>query len=293
MKILITGGTGFIGSYVLNLIPDTFQVLAISRKNKKKTKKIKWIKSSLKNLNKFEKKIVEFNPDYLVHLAWEGIPIFSKINCEKNFVMSKSLIELLVNKTNIKKILVSGTCFEYRNNNGMCLENIKINPQNEFIKSKIRLFKYINKVKKNRKIKLYWLRMFYVYGPGQRNESLIPFCINKIKRGIYPKIKHPLNQNDFIYVEDVARAIIFFLKKKVKSGIYNIGSGKPIILKSLINLIWVKIQKKKLKMIDQNLSSNSNFWSNINKVKKNLNWRPKISIDKGLDKTINSKLLNK
>ena len=83
MKILITGGTGFIGSYVLNLIPDNFQVLAISRKNKKKTKKIKWIKSSLKNLNKFEKKIVEFNPDYLVHLAWEGIQFFQRLIVKK------------------------------------------------------------------------------------------------------------------------------------------------------------------------------------------------------------------
>lgn len=293
MKILITGATGFIGSYVIRMIPSSIQVMAISRNKKRNNKNINWIKCSLDNLIRYKKKIITFNPDCLIHLAWEGIPVFSKTNCKKNLFMSKSLIKLLIASTNINKIIISGTCFEYKNDQGECYENTEIKPKNEFIKSKLKLYRFVNKLTTNKKINFYWLRLFYVYGPGQRRESLIPFCINKIKRGFFPSIKNPQNKNDFIYVKDVAKAILLFIKKKPNSGIYNVGSGKPIILKSLIELIWIKIQKKKIKLKIKKSSNNSEFWSNIDKIKKKLDWKPTISLNEGIKRTILDKPLQK
>lgn len=295
MKILITGGSGFIGSHVIRKIQKNHQIIACSRNQKVNKKNLLWIKCSIDELEKNKNRIINFKPECLIHLAWEGIPNFTKSNCNKNFIMSKKFVAFLIKFTKIKKIIISGTCFEYKEYQGECTENNKIIPKSYFIKSKIKLLKFVKEKVKNTKIKFYWLRLFYVYGPNQRKDSLIPHCINSLKKGRIPKIKNPDNINDFVYVDDVAIGIKKILKNNPKSGIYNIGSGKPKDLKTIVELIAKIFSKKKfLFNYKKNTKEKLQFWSNNKKIKKYLNWEPKTTLEIGLKKTIRSyKLLNK
>ncbi len=68
--------------------------------------------------------------------------------------------------------------------------------------------------------------MFYVYGPNQRTGSIIPYIINNIKKNTVPEIKKPEISNDYVFIDDVTEAIFLIIKKNIKTGVYNLGSGK-------------------------------------------------------------------
>ena len=94
---------------------------------------------------------------------------------------------------------------------------------------------------------------------------------------------------DFIFVDDFSNLIAQLLKKKkIKSKIYNVGSGRPLKVKNVINLIK-KISKNgkpefgKIKMRKDEIL---NLYPSIRRLKKELNWKPKINIKTGLKKTI-------
>lgn len=296
MRIVITGATGFIGSDLIKKI-DTKKnkILCISRKTHKNKNNIKWIKCSLSEDNKYKKQISDFNAEVVIHLAWEGIPNLSKKNCRKNLSISKKFLNYFLNSKHCKKIIISGTCFEYKNNIGSCNENSKIEKKNIFSTTKANLRQWVEDKVKKKKIKLYWLRIFYAYGSEQRKDSLIPTCIRSIKMNKEPQIKNLHNINDFIFVEDISNAIKNFIYKRIDSGIYNVGSGRPVSILKVIKTIYkifqpknrnVKFQKKIL------INNKQKFWANLRKIKKNTGWQPRYDIYKGIKKIINDKKLN-
>ena len=84
MKILITGHSGFIGSNLINKIQDNkkYDILIITKNKKKHNKKFKYIVSDLNKIEAHEEKILNFSPDAVIHLAWQGIPSFSNKICQ-------------------------------------------------------------------------------------------------------------------------------------------------------------------------------------------------------------------
>ena len=96
---------------------------------------------------------------------------------------------------------------------------------------------------------------------------------------------------DFCYIDDVVNAIFKSINNKKTNGeILNIGSGKPISIKKVINLVIKKTGKgmPKLGGLNYKKNINKNNFANIAKAKKRLRWEPKISIDHGIIKTIKS-----
>ena len=85
MKILITGGTGFVGRNIIkNLQSKKYKIFLIQRKKYKK-KIDNSINCDLKNRSKLINIMNTINPNIVIHLAWYGIPNFNKANCEKKF----------------------------------------------------------------------------------------------------------------------------------------------------------------------------------------------------------------
>ena len=95
---------------------------------------------------------------------------------------------------------------------------------------------------------------------------------------------------DFLYIDDFVSLIIKLINKKnLRSGIYNIGYGKPIKVKSIIENIQKKIRAGKplfgtIKMRKDEIKK---LYPKIDKIKKGFNWKPKFNIQTGLNKTIN------
>jgi len=134
---------------------------------------------------------------------------------------------------------------------------------------------------------LIWFRIFYAYGHGQRKDSLVPNLIHSFINGKGPDINNPLNANDFIHISDIALAFRCAVNKKIKSGIYNLGSGKSTRVIDICKTIGKIINKKicisnAIKKTNRDYGKTLNFWANINKTQKTLSWKPTISIKKGI-----------
>tara|TARA_B100001057_G_scaffold499443_1_gene610122 strand:- start:3259 stop:4128 length:870 start_codon:yes stop_codon:yes gene_type:complete len=289
MNILITGYSGFIGKNLIEKIINDkkYNLLLIGKQKKLNYKNCKYIISDLANIRKYKKKIINFQPDIVIHLAWYGIPKLNKLNSIYNLNISINFFEIIFNYTKCKKIIVTGSCFEYCKSKGKINENYSNNVDNYFAWSKNSLLKFLNIYCSDNKINLYWLRLFYVFGKFQRNESIIPILINNAKLNKHFKVKYPYNRNDFIYINDVINAIEKCINNKVDyCGALNIGSGKAVAINTIQNYINKKFGNKKISKYNLNQNVTNNFYADISLAKKILNWSPKYDYKTGIQDLI-------
>ena len=293
MRIILTGGTGFIGYPVLkNLIALNHEVLLLGRNfTLIDNLKIKKIRLDLNNFIDKKKEILDFKPEAVLHLAWQGIPDYSKQMSEINFNNSLNFLNFLIENSECKKIIVPGSCWEYNDGSilGQCSEDIKINPQKPFSIYKKKLFdELINKTHKHNVIFI-WPRLFYVYGPYQKKTSLIPMLIDSYLNNKEPNIKSPYNKNDFIFIDDVVKILIFMLQSSLPSGVYNIGTGVATEVIELSNIIKnffnsnYNLEKNIKKKTDE---QTINFFADTNKLKKYFSNLEFEKINSGLHKTV-------
>jgi len=185
MRVLITGGNGFIGSEILNLlIKKKYKVLNLCRNNVKKNSYATYYKCDLFKPKTYIKKVINFNPQILIHLAWNGIPDFNKKNCNQNEKFSKKFIKETAKLKSIKKIIVAGSCFEIKYKKNSCSEKKLFDTNSNFTHAKYEIFKYLKKISEKKDKKYYWLRIFYAYGPNQKNNSIIPYIYHSLKKKI-------------------------------------------------------------------------------------------------------------
>ena len=292
MNILITGSSGFIGSNLVNsLLENEVKLLPLSRKNKSIHYK-KHLFIDLKNFEKIKKKIIIFKPDIVIHLAWQDIPDYSFEVQYLNFKISINFLNFIINETNCKKIIVSGSCWEYGINKGPCVEGHDNRINSYFSWSKKSLYSFLNLLCKEKSINLIWLRIFYVYGPGQKKTSLIPSIVNLILKSKKINIKFPYNCNDYIYIEDLINAFNFVIYNKMESGIYNLGSGKTHSVLKIAKILEQKISGNNImsnRIHNKKISYRRiNFWADKKKSKKIFKDIKLISIEQGLEKYLNS-----
>ena len=272
MNILITGSSGFIGINLLKYIKNK-NIYCIYHKNKPKLKMngVKFYKIDLANETFYKKKFKNIYFDILIHLAWHGIPDLDTKNSFINLNLSLNLLAWAIREKKCKKIITTGSCFEYFPKKGKCDENMQIENNSVFTWAKSIILNYIKFLSKTYSFEYYWLRLFYVYGPYQRTGSLIPYIHLCKEQKKTPDLKTPKNCNDFIHVYDVCRLISEIIKRKIKSGIYNVGSGNLTSVKSIVK-----------KNCGINLNIKPEFkkaiYSNNKKVFTNFRWRPKFDI---------------
>ena len=285
MRIFITGGAGFIGK---NLVPalSGHELLCLSHSQKIESgnQDLKIISGDLNNSETNIDELESFKPDCCIHLAWYGLPNYSVENSTKNLLAGIGLIENLVN-IGCKKIFIAGSCWEYGNAQGEVKESHQLVQPDIFASFTSSLQLISESICKESSTNLLWGRIFFVYGPGQRNNSLIPSCYKSLKNSEKLKIKDPLARNDFIYISDVVESIRKLVESEVNSGVYNIGSGSIVPVWEVVNLVAAKLglpQPYK----DMPTIAGGN-WANMNKMKL-LNWMPKFSIESGVSNTIKS-----
>lgn len=195
----------------------------------------------------------------------------------------------LLNIIDLKKLglfVQIGSSLEYGKSKAPHDENTKCKPNSPYGKAKYLASKYILK----RLNKYIILRLYQVYGAHQKNDRLIPITINSCLKNSAFDCTKGSQLRDFLHVNDLVNLLIKIIKKKkVEYGIYNVGFGQPIKVKTIIHLIKDYINKGqplfgKIRMRKDEIKI---LYPKINKVKKIFNWSPKINLSKGIKKTIN------
>jgi len=297
VKVLITGASGFIGLPILKRLLKTkknIEILAITRKFSPGLPKhgcLTWVESNLEDYEKINKIISDFQPLIIIHLAWTDIPDFSIETSLKNLNTSISFFENVFKSGSCKKILVAGSCFEYNKKLGGCSEDQKVFAKDSFTWSKLSLLDYLLFNCSSRNIDLGWFRLFYVYGPRQRKESLLPTLIEYFRKNEVPKLHTPKNSNDFIFVDDVASAFEIALEKDFKSGIFNLGTGQSTSVIEFSKVLENELNNKNIltkKLIEHTKDSikEIDFFASTSLTEQTFGWRPEINLVNGIKRTI-------
>ncbi|MFH1380021.1 MAG: NAD(P)-dependent oxidoreductase [bacterium] len=296
MKILLTGATGFVGRHIFNKVnTGEHKIMVIVQEldcSFNSSPKPIIVNGDLHGIKKIKPFIKEFSPDVCIHCAWQGIPDYSSPVSKSNLENSIRLFDFVVKEAQCKKIIVTGSCFEYGDVQGLCAESQQTNVTSFFSWAKSSLYHYASLLCHQEKASLIWFRIFYVYGPHQREGSLIPMLVDCFKNNKLLAVKNLFNANDFVYIEDIAEAFKKAVVKNIASGIYNLGSGKSTPVFMICRIIEKKLLKgtaQTAKLVAQSTKTGTNdFYADTAKTKRELAWTASTSLEAGIEKYIES-----
>lgn len=296
MKILITGGNGFLGSNLAEyLLNKGHNVLVISRNNNNiyhLLDKIEFIQYNSEDYSVYENKIISYSPNVVIHCAWEGGNSYNDVNSlnqiYKNIPLSLGLLEI-INKQQIKpKFIGFGSFVEYGILNTKAEEEQIESPINFYGLSK-NIFKNISKLFcSQNNIKWNWVRPCYVYGPKDVSTRLIPSIINKLLKNESITLNSCDTVIDYLYIEDFCEALYTLINTDTE-GIYNICSGKEYSLRYIIEFIQQNMSTSQNIIFDSSLDrkfSSKYMCGSNNKIINNTKWIPTTLLEEGLIKTI-------
>tara|TARA_X000000950_G_scaffold286150_1_gene394182 strand:+ start:357 stop:1337 length:981 start_codon:yes stop_codon:yes gene_type:complete len=317
MKWLITGGCGFIGVNLINeleklgqkiRIVDNLSVGSIDDLPSNDweifdkltdLKKISWKKKQiftldLKNKNNLDNIIC--GVDYIVHLAASTGVKLSVENFKQDFtnnvISTLNLLEVAKNQS-IKKFIFASSGAPLGFQKPPIHEGKPLSPKSPYGASKMAGEGYCSAFAGSYDLNTTILRFSNVYGPGSyKKESVVAKFIKDCIRNQKILINGNGEQTrDFIYIDDLIKAILLSTKVQKCGEIFQIASGKEtsikelarIILDYLKNKLDFKINIKNLKPLKYEVKHN---FSDISKAKKNMNFEPKVLLEDGLKKTI-------
>lgn len=290
---LVTGGAGFLGSHLVDyLLKKKHRVVVIDNlstghknniKNHFKNKNFKFIKKNI--LNSSNTKEIE-NCDYLFHFAGLGDIVPSISNPQKyfnsNVVGTLKILERLRKNKKLKKMVYAASSSCYGIAKVPTKETYPIDPQYPYALTKYMGEELVLHWNKIYKLRVNSIRIFNTYGPRVRTTGAYGSVI-----GVFFKQKlsgKPLTvvgsgeqKRDYLHVRDLASAFYEVAIKGKNGEIYNLGADKPIKIKKLVKIIsnkYIKLPKRPGEPFVT--------WANINKIKKDTKWKPKIKFENGI-----------
>jgi UDP-glucose 4-epimerase len=299
MKILVTGGAGFIGSNVVDaLVKDGHEVAVLDNlstgKEENINPEVKFYNIDLLDMESLELAFREFKPDIVNHHAAQ-IDVRKSVedpafDAETNIIGSINLFELSINY-GVRRIIFSSTGSELYGelSNLPASEDTPIEPLSPYGVAKYCVENYLNYFKRLYGIERVILRYANVYGPRQDplgEAGVVAIFTGKILKGEKPVIYGDGTQTrDYIFVEDVVKANVLALEGK--EGIYNIGTGRETSVNELTE-IFSKVLGHEIKpeYAPPRKGEVSRISLDGEKAKRELGFVPNYSLPEGIRKTI-------
>ena len=311
-KVIVTGGLGFIGSnlielllkkkfFVINIDKITYSSNFYNTQEYKKSKNYRFIKCDIKD-KKIKHILIKYKPNCIFNLAAET-HVDRSIDNPHDFIQSNivgvyNLLECFKNFSNkFKSKLIHISTDEVYGDilNGRSSEAYPYKPSSPYAASKAASDHLVSSYVRTYNIPAIVTNCSNNYGPKQHPEKLIPKLIyNILNNKPLPIYGKGTNSREWIYVKDHCEALIKIFQKGKVGEFYNIGSNK--------NLNNLQVTKKLLKVSSQSRPIDSNvkinfvkdrpghdirYALNSNKIKKELNWNSKTSFEKGIKLTFN------
>ena len=317
-NIIVTGGLGFIGSNLIDLlIKKKYFVINLDKVTyssnfynvKDHAKNYKFIKTDIGNRPKILKILNKYKPKFIYNLAAEThvdrsidgpknfinsniVSLFKFLECLRSYYKSNKSFKLI----HISTDEVYGDVLHGRSN-----EDYPYKPSSPYAASKAASDHLVYSYFRTYKLPFLVTNCSNNYGPKQHPEKLIPKLIynilNNLPLPIYGKGK---NSREWLHVADHCIALYQVANKGKPGEFYNIGSGVNFSNLKITNLL-MKIAKKymalgkdtRISFIKDRPGHDIRYALNSNKIKKEIKWKSKIKIEKGLEETFKWYLNNK
>ena len=287
MKILVTGGSGFIGSHIVDkLIEKGHQVKIYDVDSPKYNQKCDYIKADVLDLNRLIQE--SENYDIIFHLAAEAnVNRFFDSPFYSNQITSASTINVLeaARANKIKRVLLASTEWVYGSPEGNEDDEITEetpttnNPDHIYTSSKIAAEMFCKNYKRLYDVDYTIMRFGIPFGERARPATVTPIFLSRILNGEEITIHGDGSQSrQFIYVKDIATGCVACLREKAKNEIINLEGNEVISVLNIVrNLEKILNKKADLKFIEDRAGQFKGRKISAKKAKKLLNWEPKYS----------------
>lgn len=287
---IVTGGAGFIGSHMVDLLLDKNYVVKVidnlsggRKQNLQNNKDLIFIKKDILDIT--ENDIIFKNAEYVFHFAGSGDIVPSIVNpvhyTNVNVLGTVKVLQASKN-AKVKKFIYAASSSCYGLAKVPTSENHKISAEYPYA-----LTKYLGEMavlhwNKVYKLPVISIRIFNAYGPRVRTTGLYGavfgvFLKQKLEKKPLTIVGSGKQKRDFLYVTDVVKAF-FAAAKSSKSGeIYNLGASNPQTIEKLAEII-----SSKRISIPKRPGEPECTWANINKIKRHLNWKPTVNFETGV-----------
>jgi nucleoside-diphosphate-sugar epimerase len=293
-RIFLTGATGFVGSHIASkLILAGLQVHALCRKMSNDSSAIHWHIGDLTNPSSLKEALAAARPHTLIHCAAYGIRHHERSHqqlIDINIQGTLALMELAA-QYGVKRWIQTGSCFEYPSQQEPLSEKMLPAPPNLYGVTKVASTLIALQQGALLQIPTTVLRLFHVYGSFESRERLIPTLLSSCLTEQPVSLTFGHKIRDFVYIEDVADLYVNLVTTPYfpEGEIFNIGSGIPMTLQGVGNLIESLVGKsgyfcwgEKPHRPGEHLS----LIADITKSQNILQWKARTSLEEGLAKIL-------
>jgi nucleoside-diphosphate-sugar epimerase len=244
VKVAVTGGRGFVGRHVLAELA-TRPVDVVSTRtpggpqDDPASSPIRWVTLDIGYPP--EKCFAALGePDVLIHLAWSGLPNYRSLHHFESELPAQYRFLAGLIRDGLPSLLGVGTCFEYGFQSGPLAADFETRPTNPYGYAKDALRKQLQLLKTMEPFSFTWARLFYMYGEGQPETSLLP----KLKEAVALErrtfeMSGGEQLRDYLPVGEVARRLVDLALELRDGGPINICSGKPVSVRRLVEG-WIR-----------------------------------------------------
>lgn len=273
-RVAITGSHGFVGGAVVAALREAGHVAV----ELPRITSIVQDDYGLKASERLVKLLDRSGADSLLHLAWKGLPDYSSEATGRNARLSLFMHEAWA-KSSMATMLGIGSFFEYGEALGPIDETTTPVNQSFFGQTKFWLGEHLRTIAAEHQKSYLWLRPFWLYGPGQRESSLIPSALRLARQGDRLELKTPEHYVDFLHVRDFASSVISLLEVEKASGVFNVGHSRPIMVGEVADTIF---------SLQNNLEPNPfsgpgpdsiASWSTNRRLAEFCSWSPSIELE--------------
>lgn len=297
-NLLIIGGTGFIGKHLTSAaVKSGFQTIVLSLHEphgENKVKGAEYVQADITNFNDLSKRLLNIDVKFVINLSGyiDHCP-FSKGGdtiIDSHFSGVKNIVKVL-DWGKLKRFIQIGSSDEYGNLKAPQNETMRESPISPYSFGKVASTQFLQMLYRTEGFPAVILRLFLVYGPSQDHKRFLPQVIRGCTSGkIFPtSLGEQLR--DFCYVDDVARGILMALMQNDINGeVINIASGIPVTIRKVIETVRVLIGQGEplFGKIPYRPKENMELYADISKANNVLNWKPEITLEDGILRTIDS-----